>query len=286
MVDDEVVVDDEMVTPDASVIEKWEDPVDIGEEYPVGEIKSGDIVHFASGEQYKVGFTWEFKGGNFGDSFFKAEKALLDLDINVYFKRFGADPRFGFMKRLDVIKTLPSGSKTISTDLYVFQRQFLNGEPLGEPRWWRNRTIQRGIVVTEGPPVVCLTEWDDDSAYIDLEVRIDRELDYSLLVYLELQTQDVEDEVRRERVFRLVPKGTSTDEDSEDEFPWIRIGDKGKHVKASVSILPYTEMKKIALPVSIDIGSRNIVVPAGHTFRAYRIESPSYMMYEASDETW
>ena len=138
----------------------------------------------------------------------------------------------------------------------------------------------------EGPPVVYLTERDDDSAYIDVEIRIDRTLDYSLLIYLELQTQAVDGKVRRERVFRLVPKDTSTDEDSEDEFPWIRVGDKGKHVKASVSILRYTEMNTIVLPVSIDIGSRNIVVPAGHTFRPYRIESPSYMMYEASDETW
>ena len=249
----------------------WEDPVDIGEEYPrVGEIKSGDIVNLSNGWQRKVGFIVNRSP----DSGSYVEGGVDDL-LDAYLKNQIVQTYVDYI-RIDM-----DGETYIRTVL-------LEEKPRADGKWewffdwredWRRSAERR--VVSGSLPLVNLTEWDDDSTYIDFQVRLDRKIDYNLLIYLELQTQTVEGKVHRERVFRLVPENAHR-----DEFPKIRVGDKGKHVKASVSILPHTEMEKIDLPVSIDIGSRNIVIPAGHTFRPYRIESPSYMMYEASDETW
>ena len=287
VVDDGGVVDDEAVTPDASIVEKWINPVDIGEAYPpVGELKTGDIVvvsprAFARVDRkYEIGFIVDEKPDDFQ---IYVEGEVDDL-LNVYLKKHPV------RAKIDYITTW-NGLTYIQT--YTFKRRW-NAD--GKWEWvyderldWggsARRRVKPGFV-----SFVILSEWDDDSDDINLAIGLDRTLEYNLLIYLELQTQNVAGEVRRERVFRLVPKDTPSfhldwENVPTDEFPWIRIGDKGEYVKASVSILSHTEMEKIALPISIDVGTKNIVIPAGHTFRPYRILSPSYKMYEASEENW
>ena len=288
VVDDGGVVDDEAVTPDASIVEKWINPVDIGEAYPpVGELKTGDIVVVARAgfgargdHKYEVGFIIDKPP----DDLHTYVEGEVDDLLNAHLKK-----QFDRAK-VDYISTR-GGLTYIQT--YTFKRKWRAD---GKREWvydqrndWgqsAGRRVKPGFL-----PFVMLSEWDDDSDDINLAVGLDRMLKYNLLIYLERQTQTVESEVRRERVFRLVPKDTprfSLDWENvpTDEFPWIRIGDKGEYVKASVSILSHTEMEKIALPISIDVGTKNIVIPAGHTFRPYRILSPSYKMYEASEENW
>ena len=282
VVEDEVVVDNQVVAPDPSIIEKWIDPADIGEPYPpIGEIKSGDIVRFAGGWEHKVGFIVNRSPDP--RSFVEGE---IDGSLEAYLKK----------------QTFPTDVDYIAKDGWgqTYIRTFRLEEKLrpdGKWEWffdwrkdWGNFSAAR-TVVPGSQPFVMLSEWDDRSDDINLAVGLDRMLDYKLLIYLEMQTQNVEGEVRRERVFRLILENARRlnlvrENTPTHELTLIRIGDKGKYVRASVNILPHTEMEKIHLPVSIDIGDRNIVIPAGHTFRSYRILSPSYMMYEASEENW
>ena len=96
---------------------------------------------------------------------------------------------------------------------------------------------------------------------ISYSIKIDRVLDYNLPIYVEYQLQH-------------------------------RI-ELGGEVRASLRILPYTEMKNIDLPVELDISKWDIggefvdgehpsipledrIIPEGHKFRPYRIHSSSF----------
>ena len=244
------VGDDPLLPGEEVVVEEWTDPVDIGKEYGVGDVEVGDTVTLSTGEQFQVG---EF----------------------------------------DTVDFMEGAGWLFTTRVPVPDR----------PRVFK--PTQRGFVVPDGPPIVFIAvnayknvrdqvRKDDniqDRVGLSFAIKVDRVLDYNLPIYLEYQVQmrkEFGGEVRRVRLLTVVRKGGSfalhvfTEDD-----PHLSVGDPEKHERACLSILPYTEMEKIALPASVDVSPdisyydmplEDRIIPAGHTFRPYRIASSSFLM--------
>ena len=246
------------------VVEKWKEPTDIGKVYTVGEVKVGDTVTFSDGETYKV-------------------------------------------RKWDTIKTLEDGTTILST---VVGRQDAN-----DPNFFWTDRVEKTIV-PEGTPIVAMFDdfWDDTLEELIEErqitadnnvrksvmriprIRIDRVLDYNLPIYVEHQLQTREalgGEVTRIRFLLVVPKGETRAVGRQDFSP----AEPEEHVRMSVSILPYTDMKEIPLPAKIganpesheglELPLEDKIIPEGHTFRPYRIESSSfYMGIQEFESNW
>ena len=248
---DEVLIPGEEV-----VVNEWVDPVDIGKEYGIGDVEVGDTVTLSTGELHTI---------RKHDLFIEKSPDGVAATLHVF-----------------ISKPIPYGS----------------GGSLIE---WNQITI-----VPDGPPIIFIgTDYErplavervtksdniQDRVGLHFAIEVDRILDYNLPVYLEYQAQmrkEFGGEVRRVRFLTVIQKGESfalrvfTEDD-----PYLSVGDPEKHERACISILPYTEMEKIALPASLDISPHlpyydmppeDRIIPAGHTFRPYRIASSSFLM--------
>ena len=230
------------------VSDKWIEPKDIGKEYSVREPKVGETVTLSTGEKYKI------TGADFTEL---TDEGLLLQTIE------------GFPHPDDIAAFIATG------------------------------TIERGYVVPDGDPIVSLVSWfgkeiqhvTKDRSVIDYVhfytgIHIDRVLDYNLPIYLEYRTQDrpeLGNEVRVIRFLAVVPKGEMR---ADTGFTFgLHAGDREKHEKAYVSVLPHTEMKKIDLPAAVGFPGKTEElrvelrgIPEGHKFRPYRIRSSSFLM--------
>ena len=262
---------DEVLTPGEEVVEdEWIDPVDIGKDYTVGDPKTGDVILLSSGERYEIG--------------------PLFLDENFELMRSGI--------MVDSIITEEDGSRIIASSVF----EAVPGEPNSLSLKER---VLRGTIVPEGPPVVSIVgdfllgenpQATPENNYQDrldfvFRIKIDRILGYNLPIYLEYQTQDreeLEGEVRRVRFLTVVLKGDIYAKKIYDEGNRVHVGSRERHERASISILPHTDMEKINLPVDLDIAhsipleDRRLL--EGHVFRPYRIASSSFLMGEVEIE--
>ena len=239
------------------VSDKWIDPKDIGKEYSVDKVKTGDIVMLSTGETYQV------------RTFFRNENP--------------EKIRNGVM--VDAIEIAENGDQIITSHVF---------EPVpNEPNVLREKEyIPRGTVVPKGDPIVTLfrmygtaaTHITKDNNKLDYvgfswRVTIDRVLDHNLPIYMEYQVRNIQGEVKRGRFLMVVPKGKTIAKGkipTEDTLS-NNIGRRNEHDKGLISILPYTEMKEITLPITLHDG---LVIPKGHKFRPYRIRSSSFLMGE------
>ncbi len=250
--------------------DKWGDPIDIGKEYSIDDPKTGDIVHLSTGETYKVGVRPRGK-----------EVSHDNLEI-------------------DYIEPTDDG-------LLIYTNIF---EPVpGEDNAYIViNTIERGIIVPEGPPIVgikrsfrhpYITKENNVLDYVDFfcEIVIDRKLDYHLPIYLEHRVQDIYalgEQVYVTRFIAIVEKGYTRAEIVGEDYLALLVGEGDKHQKSSLSILPYAEMKKINLPAATGFPNTGMVepteisrIPEGHKFRPYRIRSSSFLMGKPEIEgTW
>ena len=271
---------DEVAAPgEEVVVSEWVDPTDIGGEYVVGEVKTGDTVTLSTGETYTIGPLFSAKEND--DLLYAG--AMLDI-INSE-----GDGRS--LLTSATYKKNPDRPGDLLTDTY----------------------LERGYIVPEGPPIVFLSidervpgglgeletvqvtgenNSQEDSVWLSFSIEIDRILDYNLPIYIEFQSQDrgeLGGGVQRVRFLTVVLKGDTRARTVYVDDISYGFGDSSKHVRTSVSILPYTEMERIALPAHLDIDHRNVsledqVLLEGHVFRPYRIASSSYLMGEAEIE--
>ena len=261
------------------VTDKWVDPKDIGKDYPVGEVKTGDTVTLSTGEQYTVG--------------------ILDFpNVDSDFDR-------------DIIHSTDEGE--------FIETLFFKVVPDEEKTWELIERIERGYIVPDGDPIVGIFLWEGilepfirvrkednvkDRIPTNFYIRIDRALDYNLPIYVEYQEQyriELGSEVRRIRYLTVVFAGQLGADGIEydAESAALSVGDGLNErssedvVRASIRILPYTEMNNIDLPVELDIskwdGARtrpleDRIIPEGHKFRPYRIHSSSFLMTEMEIE--
>ena len=259
------------------VSDKWVDPKDIGKEYRVNveDIKLGDTVLLSDGETYTIGI-------------------------------------------LDTIEPADDGTAVLHT---------YTAEPVpNKPDTWHAVPIEKTIVL-EGDPIVSLWAGElvpyfdeefgrerfkgvdlpltkdnnvkDEWGFASVSVRVDRTLDYNLPIYFEYRTQDLKALGSQVRVIRFI--GVMRKDLSReaymlfgDEKITFSVGDRNEHQKAYLSILPYTEMKKIDLPATTGFPEEDplspldiSIIPEGHTFRPYRISSPSFMMMKPEiEDNW
>lgn len=247
---------DDPITPGEEVVaDKWKEPKDIGKVYAVEEPKHGDTVTLDTGEKHTIG-KWDIWGEREGGLFLTSLIGVPDP----------RDPNAIFV----------------------------------------TEEIEKGFVVPEGPPIVSLLVWFDtgvttgsihvtkdrnviNRVWLGYNVRIDRVLDYALPIYLEYQLQD-----RAElgggfttgRFVVVVPKG------KQSAIGCGSIASYNEHVRSSVSVLPYTDMQKLDLPIIVGYPPENNKllpleyrgIPEGHTFRPYRIRSSSFVIGETGVE--
>ena len=270
---------DEVAAPgEEMVVSEWVDPTDIGQVYVVGEVGTGDTVTLSTGETYTIGPL--------------LSRASLDL------------MRTGVV--IDSIYVTKEGRKLVSSATYK-----KNPDRPGD--LLTDTFLRRGYIVPDGPPIVFLSidervpgglgeletvqvtrenNSQEDSVWLSFSIEIDRILDYNLPIYIEFQSQDrgeLGGGVQRVRFLTVVLKGDTRARIIYVDDISYGFGDSSKHVRTSVSILPYTEMERIALPAHLDIKPRSVsledrVLLEGHVFRPYRIASSSYLMGEAEIE--
>ena len=257
---------DEVAAPGEEVVtNKWKDPVDIGKEYTVKieDIEFGKVYTLDTGESVT------FDASRLGDGVQVSEDGLVQAFLMV-----------------PVVDD--DGNRAMIDGLPVFEQKMV------------------GVIVPEGPPIVSiwshftfgssLREVTPGNNYQDrldfgFAIKIDRVLDYNLPIYFEYQTQDreeLEGEVRRVRFLTVVLKGDIYAKRIYDEGNRVYVGSRERHERASISILPHTDMEKINLPVDLDIEhsvpleDRRLL--EGHVFRPYRIASSSFLMGEVEIE--
>ena len=230
----------------------WLDPVDVGTYYPVGNVGPGDTVLLSNGTHH----------------------TLTENEHPV-----------------DIGRT-----KILTLQALVFNEDGdLLRDPTGSPAT-RTRSF---TIVPEGPPGPPIVYIFEDNRYIydpniekpfpllDHYLMIDRILDYHLFVYVERQVLEpwITGGARSNRFLHIIPRGQYTS-------ARLRCGNYigfEPYVKASVRILPHTEIDEIELPVRVDLDKpdeapeNRIFLWKDHDFHPYRIASPSYVIGE-SDE--
>ena len=265
--------DEEILEPgEEVVVAEWIDPIDIGGEYYV------DIESIRRGGTYLL---------DTGKSFTIEDGDGVDVSDD------------GSIIALKEILSMNDLGEIVT----------VGGQPVTELK-------NVGTIVPEGPPIVSLVlggkvgpgwiEGENRQNVVEFEffIEIDRVLDYNFPVYLEYQTQDRREfggEVTRTRFLTAVFKGDTLDagvyvRDSEgfykNYYYYLPVGSEKRHERASISILPYSEMEKIELPAHLNlpppevldnwgdepIPTEDRIIPIGHTFRPYRIASSSYLM--------
>ena len=238
------------------VTDKWVDPKDIGKEYRVNteDIKEGDTVLLSDGETH-------------------------------------------LMTILDTAEPADDGTAVLHT---------YTAEPVpNKPNRWRTVEVEKTIVL-EGDPIVYLSLTDGTTLTKDNNVgpmgigcwvEIDRIVDYHFPIYLEYRTQDFEalgGQVHVIRFIAIVKKGGLLALFEGNDTSNFYVGDREEHQKAYISILPYTELKKINLPAITGLPegdkiypSEIRIIPEGHTFRPYRIRSSSFLMTKPEiEDNW
>ena len=279
--------EDEIEPGEQVVVEKWIDPKDIGKTYSV---KIEDI--------------------KFGETY------TLDTGERVTLRDHGGD----------FVKISDDGSIQFFSEVPVLDD---NGEPeMVGGRPLMKGGVLFGTIVPEGPPIVAIFVGQEANAaerarglnFVDIQItaennvrdtlpvsyhiRIDRVLDYNLPIYIEYQGQDRQGlggGVERARFITIVKKGKTVaeyvavrrDKYMTDEI-FIQEADYShtplRYEKASVSILPYTEMEKLDLPITVnvnpyDLTPEEMLIPEGHKFRPYRIHSSSFLMGQREIES-
>ena len=238
----------------------WLDPVDIGHYYPVGNVGPGDTVLLSNGTHHTL----------------KENEYPVDI----------------------------GQTKTLTHRALVFNAAGdLLRDPTGNPA---TRTQSLTIVPegTSGQPTVYIFE-DDRYIYdpnierpfplLDYYLMIDRILDYHLFVYVEsqvLEPQITGGGARHYRFLHIIPRG---------QYTSLRLSCGSyigfdPYIKASVRILPHTEMDEIELPVRVDIDKNVKLTPElditpdyhiflykDHDFQPYSIASPSYIIGETHE---
>jgi hypothetical protein len=242
------------------VVERWEDPVDIGKEYSVGEVKVGDTVLLSTGEEHVVGKY----------DFFEEKHGVEFLSIPIS----KPDPHGSGGSLIEWVpkRVVPDGPPIVSLTVYEFVPD-----------------SEGGTYVTK--QVTGESNLQDD-VWLQPHIKVDRILDYNLPIYIEFQSQEKEElggEVQRIRFLTVVLKGETFARPVHVDDWSYNFGDRSTHVRTSVSILSHTEMESIDLPVYLDIEHRNAsledrVLLEGHIFRPYRIASSSFLMGEAEVE--
>ena len=251
---------DDPTTPGEEVVsDKWKEPKDIGKVYTVDKPKLGDTVFLSTGEEYTIG---KF------DHVAKREEGFF---ITTYVSDPHPDEpnRFIVREKIERGFVVPEGAPIVR----IFS-PFWN-EDIREPE---DRQITKKNNIQE------------DSLTPSFDISIDRVVDYNLPIYIEYQLQQREafgGEVTRRRFLVVVVQGNTY------TSGWLNfqrgVGNKrNEYMRASISVLPYTEMNKIELPAKIganldyfdEIGLpiRDKTIPEGHKFRPYRIASSSFFM--------
>ena len=230
------------------VSDKWVDPKDIGKEYRVNaeDIKEGDTVLLSDGETHEIGVL---------DSVEPADDGTVVLHMAT------AVP-------------VPNKINTFRSEK-VEKTIVLEGDPI---------VYLKGTYRNGARPVTKDRNVIDESTLCT--VWIDRELDYHLPIYLESRVQDhLSGQVHVTRFIVVVLKGRKFAVTSGPESVPLGPLDSKKHERGYISVLPYTEMKKIKLPAETGFPGEGLlspkeisVIPVGHQFRPYRIRSSSFFM--------
>ena len=254
---------DEVLIPEEGiVVNQWEDPVDVGKWYSVGEVGVGDVVTLSTGEQYTV--------GKFDGIHWEEQKQF----ITTYIVKPNPHKPESFVAEDEIQRgyVVPDGPPIVSLTVYEFVPD-----------------SEGGTYVTK--QVTGESNLQDD-VWLQPHIKVDRILDYNLPIYIEFQSQEKEElggEVQRIRFLTVVLKGETFARPVHVDDWSYNFGDRSTHVRTSVSILSHTEMESIDLPVYLDIEHRNAsledrVLLEGHIFRPYRIASSSFLMGEVEVE--
>ena len=237
------------------VSDKWIDPKDIGKEY---RVNAEDIK--------------------------KGDTVLL------------SDGETHKMTTLDTAEPADNGTAVLHT---------FKAEPVPNKINTFHAVEVKKTIVLEGDPIVYISAQGTPvtkannvaSIGYGCWVVIDRTLDYHFPIYLEYRTQDFEalgGQVHVIRFIAIVKKGRRSALLEGHDTSTLYVGDREKHQKASISILPYTEMKKINLPAITGFPEGDKIspyeislIPEGHTFRPYRIRSSSFFMTKPEiEDNW